>query len=50
MVHIMAVSPLKLIREYFGMTLQEMKAEWAPLPAEVKAQLIEGITNGTETY
>jgi hypothetical protein len=45
-----AASPLKVIRDYFGMSLAEMKAEWTPLPADVKAQLIEGITNGTETY
>lgn len=48
----MPASPLKLIREYFGMTLQDMKKEWSNggLTADDKAQLIEGISNGTETY
>lgn len=46
------VSPLKLVREYFGMTLQQMKAEWSNggLSAEEKAQIVEGIADGTETY
>lgn len=48
----MPVSPLKLIREYFGMTLPDMKKEWSNggLTAVDKAQLIAGIESGTETY
>jgi hypothetical protein len=48
----MAVSPLKLVRDYFGMTLQEMKAEWSQggLTAAEKDAIVKGITDGTETY
>ena len=50
-----AVSPLKLVREYFDtparpMRLADMKTEWSPLSAEEKAQIIGGLTDGTETY
>lgn len=44
------VSPLKLVREYFGMSLAEMKAEWTTLPAKDKAEILAGLTDGTETY
>lgn len=43
-------SPLKLIREFFGMSMAEMKAEWVPLPEKDKAQLVQGLTDGTLTY
>lgn len=43
-------SPLKLVREYFGMSLAEMKAEWTTLPAKDKAEILAGLTDGTETY
>lgn len=47
-----AVSPLKLVRDYFGMTLQEMKKEWSNggLTAEEKQDIVHGIMDGTETY
>lgn len=45
-------SPLKLIREYFGMNLADMKKEWTNggLSADEKAQLVAGIENGSMTY
>lgn len=50
----MAVSPLKLIREFFGMNLTEMKDEYAkgakfPLTEKDKTQLIAGLTPDPET-
>lgn len=48
-------SPLKMVREYFGMNLAQMKAEWTTLPQSDKDAIIGGITpdadgNRTETY
>lgn len=44
------VSVLKLVREFFGMSLQEMKAEWTTLPAADKAQIEKGLRDGTLSY
>lgn len=41
---------LRLIKEFFGMTLPEMKREWVPLPEADKAQIWQGIKDGTLTY
>lgn len=56
----MPVSPLKLVREFFGMSLAEMKAEWGSLPEmkaewktltpKDKAEIVAGLTDGTLTY
>lgn len=43
-------SPVALVRNFFGMSLQEMKAEWTTMPAADKAQIIQGLTDGTLTY
>lgn len=44
------VSVLKLVKEFFGMKLSEMKAEWTPLSAKDKADIESGLRNGTLTY
>jgi hypothetical protein len=44
------VSVLKLVKEFFGMTLKDMKAEWTTLPAKDKAEIESGLRNGTLTY
>jgi hypothetical protein len=41
---------VKKVREFFGMTLAEMKKEWVPLSNEEKEQILSGIENGTLTY
>lgn len=41
---------LRAIKEFFGMTLAEMKAEFVTLPAGAKAQINDGIADGTLTY
>lgn len=46
----MAVSPLKMVREFFGMTLAEMKSEWVPLSEKDKEDIFQGINDGTLTY
>lgn len=46
----MANKGLTAVREFFGMSLAEMKAEWIPLPPKDKAEILEGIENGTLTY
>lgn len=51
----MAVSPLKLVREFFDtekrpMTLVQMKAEWVPMPEKDKQEIIQGLTDGSLTY
>jgi hypothetical protein len=46
----MPVSPLKVVREFFGMSLAEMKAEWVPLSQEDKDDILKGLTDGTLTY
>lgn len=53
-------TPIKVVKEFFGMNLAQMKDEWIQkdLPADSpkrltemdKAQLIEGIANGSLTY
>jgi hypothetical protein len=37
-------SPLKLVREFFGLKLPEMKALYMPLPQTDKDDLIKGLT------
>lgn len=46
------VSPLKLVREYFDMKLAQMKDEWSNggLTTLDKEQIVQGLTDGTETY
>lgn len=51
----MADSPLKLVREFFDtpsrpMKISNMKDEWVPLSDEDKAQILQGLTDGTLTY
>lgn len=46
----MADATLKEVREYFGMTTPEFRAEWVPLPDSDKAELKAGIGNGTLSY
>lgn len=46
----MPVSPLKMVREFFGMSLAEMKNEWVPLPNEDKEQILRGLEDGTLNY
>lgn len=43
-------SPLKLVRDFFGMTLAEMKAEWTTLPQKDKDEILSGLRDGTLTY
>lgn len=43
-------SPLKIVRDFFGMTMADMKAEWVPLPEKDKNEIISGLTDGTLTY
>lgn len=44
------VSGLKLVREFFGMTLAQMKAEWTILPQKDKDEILSGLRDGTLTY
>lgn len=43
---------LKAVRDFFGLKLQEMKAEWTNgnLTDDDKAQILAGLTDGTLTY
>lgn len=43
-------SPLKLVREFFGMNMTEMKAEWTTMGQADKDQISGGLANGTLTY
>ncbi|MGW3973851.1 hypothetical protein ACWEFD_31745 [Streptomyces ardesiacus] len=43
-------SPLKLVREFFGLKLDEVKTEWQPMPQADKDQIIAGLSDGTLTY
>jgi hypothetical protein len=48
-----AVASIKTVLDYFkrpGDTLKGFRAEWDALSEESRAQLREGIGNGTETY
>lgn len=47
-----APSALKLVREYFGLKLAEMKGEWTNggLTEQDKAQITAGLRDGTLTY
>lgn len=38
------------VRIYFEMKASEFKNEWIKLSAQDKAQLIQGVTDGTLTY
>lgn len=44
------VAATKLVKEFFGMTLAEMKAEWIPLPQKDKEDITKGLRDGTLTY
>lgn len=44
------VSPVALVRKFFGMNLAEMKSEWSPMSTEDKADIVKGLTDGTLTY
>ena len=48
----MAGTPLKLIRDFFGMNMNEMKAEWTQggLTEKDKEQIIAGLQDGTLNY
>lgn len=41
---------LRAIKEFFGMNLAQMKAEFIGLPEKDKEQIDAGITSGTLTY
>jgi hypothetical protein len=41
---------MKDVREFFGMTLQEMKTEWIPLPDQDKEEILAGLSDGSLTY
>lgn len=43
---------LRAVRDFFGMKLQDMKAEWTNggLTEDDKAELLAGLTDGTLTY
>ena len=47
-----AQSDLKAVREFFGMDLPEMKAEWAKggLTSKDREQVAGGIRDGSLTY
>jgi hypothetical protein len=45
-----AASPLKMVREFFGLSMAEMKAEWVPMSEKDKAEIIKGLSDGTLTY
>ncbi len=38
------------IKDFFGMTMKEMRDEWSALSDQEKAQIREGIGNGSYTY
>lgn len=46
----MAESTLLETMKYFGMTSNEFRKEWQFLTEQDKAEIREGIGNGTETY
>lgn len=46
----MATSVLAKIREFFEMEMAEFKREWTALTPEDKAQLKQGMEDGTLTY
>jgi len=46
----MATATVKTVREFFGMTLAEMKAEWIPMDKADKDAILTGLTDGTFTY
>jgi hypothetical protein len=41
---------MKDVREFFGMNLPQMKAEWIPLSEKDKAEILAGLSDGTLTY
>lgn len=43
---------LKAVRDFFGMNLQQMKAEWTSggLTDQDKAEILAGLTDGSLTY
>ncbi|MFI1408766.1 hypothetical protein ACH4Y0_02325 [Streptomyces sp. NPDC020707] len=45
-----APSPLKLVREFFGLNLSEVKEEWSTLPQRDKDDIVAGLRDGTLTY
>jgi hypothetical protein len=48
----MAEATLKEVREFFGMSLPEFRAEWTQggLTADDKAQIRAGLADGTLSY
>ena len=48
--NVVPVKPLKLVRDFFGFGLSEMKREWVPMPEADKAQIIKGLSDGSLTY
>lgn len=41
---------MKDVREFFGMTLPEMKSEWVPLSDKDKAEILAGLSDGSLNY
>lgn len=50
MISVAEPSVAKLVKEFFGMTLADMKREWIPMSHEDKAQIEKGLRDGTLTY
>lgn len=46
----MADVTLKEIREFFGMSMPEFRAEWTALSSEAKAQIKAGLSDGSLNY
>lgn len=44
------VSPVKLVKDFFGMNLAQMKSEWMGLPEKDKAEILAGLQDGTLNY
>lgn len=40
----------KDVKNFFGMSLQEMKDEWLKLPQEDRQDILKGLSDGTLNY
>ena len=46
----MVEATLLVVRNFFGMSMAEFKAEWPKLTTEDKAQIRKGLTDGSLNY
>lgn len=46
----MANATVKEVKEFFGMTLAEMKAEWVTLPSKDREDILKGLSDGSLNY